>query len=1129
MLEKVLYCSPSFHQESRKVAPKPVDAVDGAKEPGEHLGLDLWSQAFQKLRERKPDVAKSFEKLLREAPHVSGTLEEQIAAVTNANIRRMTESQWRIKWGARNYLLRGILDRIISAIQVAVKDLGGPLSNLDPIHIGIPFAGVCILLPLILSFSEQHTAAKSGLKKVTEITARWVIIGANFSETEDELDAHENLHEFGVLTAEKKKRLYKLRTQRRTTRNEALVLLYSKILEYQAIAASFFGKRTLERFSRAIPKLDDFTRLVQEITDKDKECLQLFVLWEIRTATRFQAAKYRDEENEKILRWLSDYQYGADHDHAIGKLVGTGKSSLMSMVVQNHLENLASTAEERIAYFYCTGKQSPSPLYVLRSLMAQLAWMSDGYVSELIRDVYAAANQISGSGKPDLERSVELTVALIENCPKVTIIVDALDECEESWSVVLAIKKIIELSSGRTRAFLTSRMQVEVDKLFHDCAILGPEENLDDVRTYIETEVTCRERRLLDAKRPDLEDRLIDVLTVRARNMFRWAELQLDTFLSSKSPFRNSKDVIHKLDLLEAEIGTGHPSLNQVYGEIYEMNTPYDVDRKLATKALRWLFLPSLPLQEGGPQHYREDQSYFSQMVNLVATNEDGTEDPDVTREYLLSICSNFIRVKQTSDGQKIEFAHFSVMEYLRSRVTLDEDGKNVHEYSWNMINAQVVETSLSYILSDMLVKTASHLKQVESYRKSSVAAKSEKTTTEQRIGLSYASFVTNPFSLVSKMPEILRETVHGEPDMDAARPRDALTFPEYAISFWPMHCRAAFKDQAPEGITKLVDKFFTFEFSGEFFKWWLLAFTFHHSHHQQTVYRKDFLGSDRKPSKVFTAAALGIDYIVVDVPEKDLQSRNLAGNTCLEVAARYCHASTVGIILDRGNSACDVKPSETVLPQNNMPRAYSALHAACRSSQLMIVDMLLRRMTNIETIMRIRDNAGRTPLLLATETGAVNLIDPLMRAGADVNAVNQEGTTSLWLAISALNVEAVAKLLLWKADPNIADLHGNTPLKRLWLDHFKELAGTHHCHYQDICSLLLDAGADIKVVDPDWIEELLEADDNFDENSVGSESGDEVGDANASPSRQAIKIKPRHMNTGTLNNDDGTEVFDLE
>lgn len=201
--------------------------------------------------------------------------------------------------------------------------------------------------------------------------------------------------------------------------------------------------------------------------------------------------------------------------------VGTGKSSLASIIVEKQLENLGSNNEERLGYFYYCGKthQPSEPLEILQCLLTQLARSSDGQtLAQPIIEMYKRATPISGSGKPSVDDCVELLKVLPEGCPRVTIIIDALDECFDWWTLIASLKGIMR-GTNRIRHFLTSRMHVEKKELIPDCATIGPEDNVADVKNYIKNEIKNRDRRLLRGKFPELEQRLINVMIERSENM----------------------------------------------------------------------------------------------------------------------------------------------------------------------------------------------------------------------------------------------------------------------------------------------------------------------------------------------------------------------------------------------------------------------------------------------------------------------------------------------------------------------------------------------------------------------------------------------------------------------------------
>ena len=135
---------------------------------------------------------------------------------------------------------------------------------------------------------------------------------------------------------------------------------------------------------------------------------------------------------------------------------------------------------------------------------------------------------------------------------------------------------------------------------------------------------------------------------------FRWVELQLAIFLDENTPFRLPEDVEAQLSQLKTEVGL--PDLASVYREIYNKNTKRSSkDREYAIKAYRLALCSQRPL-------------YAHEFAEAISFNPDGTSNRNVTRQYVLEICSNFL---VTDHWTQIRFAHLSVIEFLKGE-TLD-------------------------------------------------------------------------------------------------------------------------------------------------------------------------------------------------------------------------------------------------------------------------------------------------------------------------------------------------------------------------------------------------------------------------------------------------------------------------
>ena len=107
-------------------------------------------------------------------------------------------------------------------------------------------------------------------------------------------------------------------------------------------------------------------------------------------------------------------------------------------------------------------------------------------------------------------------------------------------------------------------------------------------------------------------------------------------------------------------------------------------------------------------------------------------------------------------------------------------------------------------------------------------------------------------------------------------------------------------------------------------------------------------------------------------------------------------------------------------------PDGTTALHWAVRQDDLETADLLIRAGANVKAANRF----GATPLSLAATNGNAAMIEKLLKAGEDANAVVSEtGDTVLMLAARTGKPDAVAMLLNHGADVNKTNATGQTAL----------------------------------------------------------------------------------------------------
>jgi hypothetical protein len=71
--------------------------------------------------------------------------EKQLSALVKTQVERMESREWKIKLGRKTIKIRKQVEGIIKILS-AVKDFGTQAAVLDPVHAGLPVAGLYLIL-----------------------------------------------------------------------------------------------------------------------------------------------------------------------------------------------------------------------------------------------------------------------------------------------------------------------------------------------------------------------------------------------------------------------------------------------------------------------------------------------------------------------------------------------------------------------------------------------------------------------------------------------------------------------------------------------------------------------------------------------------------------------------------------------------------------------------------------------------------------------------------------------------------------------------------------------------------------------------------------------------------------------
>lgn len=224
----------------------------------------------------------------------------------------------------------------------------------------------------------------------------------------------------------------------------------------------------------------------------------------------------RNQEEEKILEWLTPIDYGPQQSDyfrlrqqgtgewllhsaeyetwlASGKqtlfcpgIPGAGKTILTSIVVDDLCtRRFRDDARVGIAYLYCNFRQADEQKAedLLSSLLKQLSQGCPSVPDGVKALYYDHQKKRTRPSFDEISRNLQSVAAM---CPRVFIIVDALDECQSAdrmrfLSVILSLQAKHEVN-----IFASSRFIPEVVDQFKASISLEIRANSEDIERYLE-------------------------------------------------------------------------------------------------------------------------------------------------------------------------------------------------------------------------------------------------------------------------------------------------------------------------------------------------------------------------------------------------------------------------------------------------------------------------------------------------------------------------------------------------------------------------------------------------------------------------------------------------------------------
>ncbi|KAH7176955.1 hypothetical protein EDB81DRAFT_676006 [Dactylonectria macrodidyma] len=359
--------------------------------------------------------------------------------------------------------------------------------------------------------------------------------------------------------------------------------------------------------------------------------------------------------------WLTE---GADFEEWYGTpgsmawftgIPGAGKSVIASVIISECLQR--DTAGTAVGYFFCThrDKRTQQSSNILSSLCSQLALQDEAAYAFLESYHDELRSNLHLQGEPEPERLIGILHQMCSSFSQVYLIIDGLDECDDQ--VETNLKNLVSLAvredQEKISIALLSRDELQIrHQVKSDFRCIELEAHTEDIQLYVASELEQRiNSRKLRLRDMTLKDQIMVKLVEGAKGMFRWVACHLDHMCELPTD-RARRIALEKLP----------PTLPATYERILMRVEDYDEQvRRLVQRTL-------LLMSSGFDSSLRDLRLNFREICEAVSLADDSDalhDDEVVDEQEILRWCGSLVRA--SGDGKRIEFAHFTVQEYLQN------------------------------------------------------------------------------------------------------------------------------------------------------------------------------------------------------------------------------------------------------------------------------------------------------------------------------------------------------------------------------------------------------------------------------------------------------------------------------
>jgi ankyrin repeat domain-containing protein 50 len=154
--------------------------------------------------------------------------------------------------------------------------------------------------------------------------------------------------------------------------------------------------------------------------------------------------------------------------------------------VINQLRVLFPHYDIGVAFIYFEHKQTWKPEDLLGSILADVARPAWTVISSKLIEIYKKHR--ARNSRPSFDDISQLLLSESNHFSKLFIVIDAIDECSNSKTLIKLLKELSKLQPI-LRLLVTGRWNIRIDSVYPKYTLLSIKTNEEDIRTYLDSRI----------------------------------------------------------------------------------------------------------------------------------------------------------------------------------------------------------------------------------------------------------------------------------------------------------------------------------------------------------------------------------------------------------------------------------------------------------------------------------------------------------------------------------------------------------------------------------------------------------------------------------------------------------------